>query len=73
MTCEGEAAGLRLRLALDLFSAGEDIMRQVLRRRHPGLSDADIEMRLAAWLRERPGAPFGDAPGNPVRWPRRGA
>lgn len=73
MTHDGEAPALRLRLALDLFTAGEEMMRQVLRRRQPDLSDADIEARLVAWLRERPGAPFGDAPGKSVPWPRPGA
>jgi hypothetical protein len=73
MAHDADAAALRLRLALDLFEAGEAMMREVLRRREPGLSDADIETRLVAWLRERPGAPLGDAPGNAASWPRPGA
>lgn len=68
-----EAAARRLRLALDLFVTGEELMRQRLRREHPELSLAEIESRLEAWLRERPGAEHGDAPGRPVPWPRRGA
>jgi Rv0078B-related antitoxin len=67
-----EAAARRLRLAFDLFQAGEEMMRQRLRREHPGLSELEIEVRLVEWLHTRPGAEFGDAPGRPVPWPRRG-
>jgi hypothetical protein len=66
-----EAAARRLRLALDLFSTGEAMMRERLRREHPELSVREIEKRLAEWLHERPGAEFGDSPGKPVAWPRR--
>jgi hypothetical protein len=65
-----EAAARRLRLALDLFEAGEELMRQQLRRKHPALAQAEIETRLLEWLRDRPGAEFGDAAGRPVPWPR---
>ena len=60
----------RLRLAFDLFAAGEALMRQNLKRRFPGASAEEIEARLAAWLSERPGAELGDAVGRPSRWPR---
>jgi hypothetical protein len=70
---DGAAAAERLRLALDLYSAGEAMMRQNLRRRHPELDDAGIEQLLIAWLRQRPGAEHGDAVGKPGVWPRRGA
>jgi len=60
-------AGKRLRLALDLFAAGEQLMKANLRRRHPGASDADIEAKLRAWLAHRPGAEHGDSPGRPRR------
>lgn len=63
----------RLRLALDLFEAGEAVMRQNLRRRYPGEDESQIEARLLAWLHERPGAEHGDAPGRSVPWPRRRA
>jgi hypothetical protein len=56
----------RLRVALDLYEAGEQLMRQNLRRRHPDASEAEIAERLAAWLRERPGAEHGDAAGRPA-------
>lgn len=57
----------RLRIALDLHDAGVEMMRQNLRRRHPGASDQEIERLLLAWLRERPGAEHGDAVGRPRR------
>jgi hypothetical protein len=60
----------RLRLALDLFAAGEAVMRQNLRRRFPGASESEIDRRLFAWLAERPGAEHGDAVGRPGTWPR---
>jgi hypothetical protein len=66
----GAEAAARLRLALDLFEAGEAIMRQNLRRRFPAASAAEIEERLDRWLSERPGAEFGDAVGRPTTWPR---
>ena len=61
----------RLKLALDLFATGEAMMRQRLRREHPGSTDAEIEALLRQWLQERPGAPFGDSSGTPIPWPRR--
>ena len=66
-----EAAAGRLRLALDLFSTGEQLMRQRLRRAHPDLPAREIELRLVEWLQTRPGAEFGDSPGTPAAWPRR--
>lgn len=68
---DAEAAAARLRLALDLFEAGEQMMRLTLRRRHPDENEAEIESRLAAWLHERPGAEHGDAEGLPGTWPPR--
>ena len=69
----GESSTLaaeRLRLALEMFGAGEAMMRQKLRREHPDETDAEIEGRLIAWLPDRPGAEAGDAVGRPVAWPR---
>lgn len=48
-----------------------DLMRQRLKREHPGETDAEIERRITAWLHERPGAEHGDAVGRVVPWPRR--
>ena len=66
-----EKAAVRLRMALDLFEMGLEMMRQKLRRDHPDLADHEVEARLGSWLRERPGAEFGDAVGRPAAWPRR--
>jgi hypothetical protein len=64
------AAAARLRVALELFETGVEMKRQKLRRDHPDLLEDEIEARVAAWLRERPGAEFGDAAGRQVSWPR---
>lgn len=55
----------RLRLALEVFESGVDLMRQNLRRERPAASDTEIEAALVQWLRTRPGAEHGDAPGRP--------
>jgi hypothetical protein len=60
-------AAERLRIALDLHDAGVEMMRQNLKRRHPGADEAEIERLLLAWLHERPGAEHGDAVGRPRR------
>ena len=39
------------------------MMRQNLRRQTPGADEREIESRLSAWLRARPGAEHGDCPG----------
>jgi len=56
----------RLREALRMHDEGVALMRQNLRRRHPGASDDRIEEHLIAWLRERPGAEQGDGDGRAV-------
>ncbi len=61
----------KLRTAFDLFVAGRRLMRQNLRRRHPGASDEEIDRLLGAWMRNRPGAEHGDAVGERAGWPRR--
>ena len=63
------SAGERLRIALDLFEIGEDVMRQNLRRAHPGESAEQIEERLSQWLLTRPGAEHGDGAGRPRSLP----
>ncbi len=62
----------RLRIALDLFEFGADMMRQKLRRETPNATEAEVQTRLVSWLQDRPGAEHGDGVGRPVRWPRRG-
>ncbi|MEO6595226.1 MAG: hypothetical protein ABIP94_10785 [Planctomycetota bacterium] len=63
--------GQKLKMSLDMFAYGCDMMRQNLRRAHPAADAAAIEELLRAWLRTRPGAEFGDGEGKSVMWPRR--
>ena len=56
---------------MDLFEAGVDLMRQNLKREDPSATQEQIDERIRAWLRHRPGAEFGDCEGRPVEWPRR--
>jgi hypothetical protein len=67
------AARERIRVALDLFDLAERMLRQKLRRKHPGVTEAELEANVAAWIRRRPGAEHGDGEGAPVSWPRRSA
>jgi hypothetical protein len=52
----------RLRLAVDLFEAGRDLMLQNLRRKYPEETEAQIRERLGEWLRGSdrayPGRPY---------------
>ena len=57
----------KLRITLDLAEAGTDVMRENLRRSHPGADDAEVERLLVEWLHERPGAELGDADGRPCQ------
>ena len=59
---EGEVFS-RFRTAMDLFAAGEKMMRLKLARDNPSLDSEEIEKLLANWLRWRPGAERGDCPG----------
>jgi Rv0078B-related antitoxin len=52
MTDHARAAVLRLRRTFELFEAGERLMRQNLRRRHPDEAPEAIERHLTARLRE---------------------
>lgn len=54
------------RQLFDLYQTSKDLMRQNLRRRYPGASEAEITERLRAWLVHRPGAELGDV-GGPIR------
>lgn len=56
---------------MDLFQTGVDLMRKNLEREDPHATKEQIEERLGAWLRQRPGAEFGDAEGRRGEWPRR--
>jgi hypothetical protein len=48
---------------MDLFAAGEEMMRLKLARDNPDLAADEVERLLAEWLRQRPGAERGDGPG----------
>jgi hypothetical protein len=54
------------RTTLDLFETGLGLMRQNLQRDHSDATEQEIERRLHTWLRDRPGAEFGDCPGRRV-------
>jgi hypothetical protein len=60
-----------MRLAFELASLGEAMLRQRLRRHQPGLSEGEIDALVDAWRQRRPGAEYGDAEGRPIPWPRR--
>lgn len=62
-------AGARMRIALDLFELGENMLRQRLRRDRPSASAAEIEEAVRVWRTTRPGAESGDAPGRLRPWP----
>jgi hypothetical protein len=51
-------------LTFDLHRAGKDMMRQNLRRRYPEVSDEEIQVKLIAWLKNRP----PDSPGKPYKF-----
>jgi Rv0078B-related antitoxin len=55
-----------LRVALDLFDTGVALMLENLRRQYPQADEDELTRRLAAWLRDRPGAEAGDGDGRPV-------
>lgn len=62
-------AAQRLRMAFDLFEAGCEMRLAQLKREFPDAGDDELRVRLDEWLRERPGAEFGDAVGRPRSWP----
>src|SRR2546422_10856968 len=57
------AAARRLRLALDLFTTGERLMRQRPRRGPPRVWDEENEARGGPWGPAGPGGPVGGSPG----------
>ncbi len=59
----------RAQITFDLCDAAEQIMRQNIRRRHPDLSEAEVEERLAEWFLSRP---EGHSYGRPSKeWAKR--
>lgn len=63
MQSREDLASSRFRTAMDLFAAGEAMMRLKLARDNPALGVGDVEQLLVEWLRQRPGAERGDCPG----------
>lgn len=55
----------KMRITLDLAETATRIQRQNLRRRFPNATEEEIEERVIAWLRHRPGTEHGDAEGRP--------
>ncbi|MGI8648218.1 MAG: hypothetical protein ACR2JX_08350 [Mycobacteriales bacterium] len=61
------SAAQKLRTAMELHEVGVRMQRQRLQRTQPEASEEIINAQLAAWLRHRPGAQYGDYPGPPSR------
>lgn len=57
-----------VQIAIELFELAEAMLRQRLQRE--GYSALRTEAEVIRWRNDRPGAPYGDAPGEPVPWPR---
>ncbi len=49
----------RARITFELCETAEKIMRQNIRRRHPELSEEEVEERLIEWYRRRPKDSYG--------------
>jgi hypothetical protein len=69
-TPKEELIAARFKTTLALFEMGEAMLRQKLKRKHPGANEAEIEARIREWLERRPGAEHGDGVGRSVAWPR---
>ena len=41
----------KLREALEMYEEGLALQKQTLRRRHPSLSEQELDDKLSAWLR----------------------
>jgi Rv0078B-related antitoxin len=63
MVSSSDAAAERLILALELYEVGERMLRQRLRRERPHATPEEIDAEVGRWLRRRPGAEYGDHPG----------
>ena len=60
VTALEETPAERFRATLDLIQVGVSLMRQSIRRRHPGLDDGAVETRLREWLWRHPAEPPRD-------------
>lgn len=59
----GSPEAERLRIALEMYEAGEQMVRLRLRREHPAWDDAEVEVAVTAWRLHRPGEVAGDVAG----------
>lgn len=60
-----ETMARRMRVAMDMYEVGEQMLRQRLRRERPAAAGADIDAEVVAWRLHRPGAEHGDSAGAP--------
>jgi hypothetical protein len=54
-----------MRVALDMYEVGEQMVRQRLRRERPAATPTEIDAEVTAWRLRRPGAEHGDSAGAP--------
>jgi hypothetical protein len=59
-------------IALELLDFAKKMRAERHRRDHPEATDDEVNEVVRLWTMERPGAPFGDAEGRSVSWPRPG-
>lgn len=59
-----------LALAFELAQFGVALQAHKYRRQHPQATDQDVTAYVQDWLLERRGAPFGDAIGRSIDFPR---
>jgi hypothetical protein len=64
-----EAATSGVAQSFELTELGMRMLAQRYRREHPEATEREVEDHVRAWLRDRPGAPDGDAVGRVVPFP----
>lgn len=57
-------------IAIELLELALQMRGERHRREHPDASEEEVAAVVHAWKVDRPGAPFGDAEGRSVSWPR---
>ncbi len=58
-------------IAFELFELALLMRGERHRREHPEATEEEVAAVVQAWKTDRPGAPYGDAIGRVVPWPRR--
>ncbi len=56
-----------LRVAFDLFDAAEALLRQNILREFPESTEQEIEVKIRAWLQDRPSDRLETVPGFRIR------